>query len=163
MSPVPIYLTSSRTQRFVTLRAKFSKDFSTYNVLQSCFGGTEKGGPQTYFERLKKVVHGHVSFGNHLAKCPKCPKPEKLGSEHDGQPQIHWVYTSFSGGHSLPTSSGEPWTACCKTYSSAKMGFDLGEAGEVPAAWGNFAAVHKQAVNHTELLKMMIGLRENIE
>lgn len=88
-----------------------------------------KRGPQTYFERLKKVVHGHVSFGNHLAKCPK---PEKLGHRAAPNP----VYTSFSGGHSLPTSSGEPWTACCKTYSSAKMGFDLGEPREVRAAWG---------------------------
>ena len=25
------------------------------------------------------------------------------------------------------TSSGEPWAACCRTYSNAKMGFDLGD------------------------------------
>jgi hypothetical protein len=120
VSPVPIYLTpwgqsSPRISAPPVGAQSVAPKKGTPNVLRkawSCF------------------------FWKPSCQVSKVSKARKIGGLNMMGSPKSGANTSFSGGHSLPTSSGEPWTACCKTYSSAKMGFDLGEPREVRAAWG---------------------------
>jgi hypothetical protein len=113
-----------------------------------------KRGPQTYFER-----HGHVSFGNHLAKCPKCPKPEKLGVWTWWAAPNPGLTHHFLGVTPSQPPPGSPGRHVARHIPAPRWALTSVNPGK-SVRLGEKAAVH--GMNHNELVKMMIAITMKI-